>query len=50
MRESTKDKKFVVYMHKNLVNSMGALIERIKYKLSTGRIWSRQEIFSRKQS
>ena len=29
---------------------MGVLIERIKYKLSTGRVWSRQEIFSRKQS
>lgn len=29
---------------------MEVLIERIKYKLSTGRVWSRQEIFSRKQS
>lgn len=29
---------------------MEVLIERIKYKLSTGRVWSRQEIFSRKQN
>lgn len=29
---------------------MEVLIERIKYKLSTGRVWSRQEIFSREQN